>query len=46
MISSKYLHDDGEEDEVFTDEWAMSGDISVSELCKLEKEFLKAIVSF
>lgn len=45
MISSKYLHDDGEEDEVFTDEWARSGDITVPELCQLEKEFLNAIVS-
>lgn len=43
MVSSKFLHDDGEEDEVFTDEWAKSGDITVSELCQLEKEFLKAI---
>lgn len=45
MISSKFLHDDGEEDEVFMDEWAQSGDISVWELCQLEKEFLGAIVS-
>lgn len=45
MISSKYLNDDGEEDEVFADEWAKSGDITVSELCQLEKDFLKAIVS-
>lgn len=43
MISSKFLHDDGEEDEVFMDEWAQSGDISVWELCQLEKEFLGAI---
>lgn len=45
MISSKYLHDDGEEDEVFADEWARSGDLTVPELCQLEKEFLNAIVS-
>ncbi|GLV41914.1 uncharacterized protein CBL_00376 [Carabus blaptoides fortunei] len=43
MISSKFLHDDGEEDEVFMDEWAHSGDINVSELCQLEKDFLGAI---
>ena len=25
MVASKYLYDDGEEDEVFNDEWATSG---------------------
>ena len=25
MVASKYLYDDGEEDEVFNDEWAASG---------------------
>ena len=29
MVASKYLHDDGEEDEVFNDEWAASGDIDI-----------------
>ncbi|KAL3269058.1 hypothetical protein HHI36_008141 [Cryptolaemus montrouzieri] len=43
MISSKYLFDDGEFDEVFMDEWATSGRISVSNLVQLEQEFLKAI---
>jgi hypothetical protein len=28
-VASKYLHDDGEEDEVFNDEWAASGDIDI-----------------
>lgn len=46
MISSKFLHDDGEEDEVFIDEWASSGGISIKHLIQLEKEFLQAIVSF
>lgn len=43
MVSSKFLHDDGEEDEVFVDEWASSGGISIKELVQLEKEFLAAI---
>ncbi|KAJ8985003.1 hypothetical protein NQ317_016914 [Molorchus minor] len=32
MVSSKYLFDDGESDEVFADEWAASGGISVRDL--------------
>jgi len=43
MVSSKFLHDDGEEDEVFIDEWASSGGISIKELIQLEKEFLGAM---
>lgn len=45
MISNKFLNDDGEGDEVFIDEWAQSGGITVEELVKLEKDFLAAIVS-
>lgn len=45
MISSKFLYDDGENDEVFMDEWAKSGGITVKELVVLEKDFLNAIVS-
>ena len=29
MVASKFLHDDGEEDEVFNDEWAKSGNIDL-----------------
>lgn len=43
MVSSKFLQDFGEEDEVFMDEWAASGGVSVSELIELEREFLSAI---
>lgn len=43
MVASKYLHDDGEDDEVFNDEWATSGRMEKSELNKLELEFLAAI---
>lgn len=43
LVSSKFLQDDGAEDEVFASEWTKSGEVSISELCQLEKEFLKAI---
>ncbi len=35
MVASKYLHDDGEEDEVFNDEWAASGDIDIKVITPL-----------
>ncbi|CAG2112761.1 unnamed protein product [Medioppia subpectinata] len=43
MIASKFLFDDGEEDEVFNDEWANSANIDVKQLNRLEREFLNAI---
>lgn len=43
MVSSKFLHDDGEDDEVFIEEWAQSARISTKELAELEKDFLAAI---
>jgi len=43
MVASKYLYDDGEEDEVFNDEWAASGNLEKKELNRLEVEFLDAI---
>ncbi|KAL7293114.1 hypothetical protein TKK_0013267 [Trichogramma kaykai] len=43
MVASKFLHDDGEEDEVFNAEWAQSGNLSCTKINRLEKEFLKAI---
>lgn len=45
MVASKFLNDEGEEDEVFNTEWAQSGGLSISYINQLEKEFLKAIVS-
>lgn len=44
MVSCKFLFDDGESDEVFIDEWAASGGITINELIKMEREFLQAIV--
>merc|ERR1712013_732411 len=43
MVASKFLHDDGEEDEVFNDEWASRGGIDTKELNKLELNFLSAL---
>lgn len=43
MVASKYLYDDGEEDEVFNDEWATSAAVSLTDLNQAEREFLVAI---
>ena len=44
MVASKFLNDEGEDDEVFNTDWANSAKIDVKELNKLEREFLTAIV--
>ena len=43
MVASKFLHDDGEEDEVFNDEWAQSGGMETKEINQLEINFLSAL---
>ncbi|CAG9772279.1 unnamed protein product [Ceutorhynchus assimilis] len=43
MVSSKFLFDDGEMDEVFIDEWAASSGMTCKQLRQLEKDFLNAI---
>lgn len=43
MVASKFLHDDGEEDEVFNNEWASSAGLDVKVINQLEWEFLTAI---
>jgi hypothetical protein len=43
LVASKYLHDDGEEDEVFNDEWAEVGGLEKLELKRLELGFLSAL---
>ena len=45
MVASKYLYDDGEDDEVFNDEWAKSAALLLSDLNQAEVDFLFAIVS-
>lgn len=46
MVSSKFLQDDGEEDEVIPDEWAASAGVSLVDLNQMERDFLQAIVYF
>ncbi|XP_046405334.1 protein CNPPD1 isoform X2 [Ischnura elegans] len=43
MVASKFLHDDGEDDEVFNYEWAASSGMDEAELNSGEREFLAAI---
>lgn len=43
MVASKFLNDEGEDDEVFNTEWALSGDLTILQINQLEKDFLKAI---
>lgn len=45
MVASKYLYDEGEEEEVFNDEWGAAGKLDVKTVNKLEMNFLNAIVS-
>lgn len=46
MVASKFLHDDGSEDEVVDVAWAISGRLTLSKTIKLEMDFLKAVVSY
>lgn len=43
MLASKYLYDEGEDEERFNDEWARAGSKTVDEVNKLEMEFLASI---
>ncbi|KAF6725103.1 Protein CNPPD1 [Oryzias melastigma] len=43
MVASKYLYDEGEEEEVFNDEWGAAGKLDVQTVNNLEMNFLKAI---
>lgn len=45
MVASKYLYDEGEEEEVFNDEWGAAGKLDVETINNLEMNFLNAIVS-
>lgn len=46
MVGNKFLQDDGEDDDVVCSEWAASGGLELSQLKKLEVEFLNAIVCY
>nr|XP_033802200.1 protein CNPPD1 isoform X2 [Geotrypetes seraphini] len=43
MVASKYLYDEGEEEEVFNDEWGAAGKLDVQTVNILEMNFLRAI---
>ncbi|KAI0217394.1 Protein CNPPD1 [Lamellibrachia satsuma] len=43
MVASKYLYDEGVDEEVFNDEWAESAKIEVDEINDMERDFLAAI---
>lgn len=43
MVASKYLYDEGEEEEVFNDEWGAAGKLDVQTVNTLEMNFLNAI---
>lgn len=43
LVASKFLYDDGEEDEVFNNEWAASASMELKDLNVLEREFLDAL---
>ncbi|KAM4698302.1 protein CNPPD1 [Rhinophrynus dorsalis] len=43
MVASKYLYDEGEEEEVFNDEWGAAGRLDVQTVNALEMNFLRAI---
>nr|SVE74182.1 EOG090X069C [Daphnia barbata] len=43
MVASKFLNDEGEEDEVVNSEWANSAKIDLIDLNQIERQFLKAI---
>jgi len=43
LVASKLIHDDGEEDEVFNEDWAASAGMEKKDLNRLEIEFLSNI---
>lgn len=44
MVASKFLNDEGQEDEVINSEFASSAKMDLKDLNKLERDFLLAIV--
>ena len=46
MVASKYLYDEGVEEEVFNDEWSEAANMDTADLNELERNFLSAVVSF
>lgn len=44
VVASKYLHDDGDEEFVYNDEWAASASMSRQRLNRLELQILAMLV--
>lgn len=44
-MASKFLIDEGEDDEIYNDQWAEAADIPVEKINKLEKIFLNKMVT-
>ena len=44
-MASKYLYDEGVDEEVFNDEWAENAGLEKEEVNKMELDFLDAMVS-
>ena len=45
MLASKYLYDEGVDEEVYNDEWAEAASMRTDDVNTIEREFLRAIVS-
>ena len=43
LVASKFLYDDGAEDEVFNGEWAEAAGLELSQVNREERKFLQAI---
>lgn len=43
MMASKFMYDEGVNEEVFNDEWAEAGNMDTEDINQLEREFLSAI---
>merc|ERR1739838_875716 len=43
LVASKFMYDDGTDDEVYNDEWSASSHMDVKHLKKLEAQFLHAL---
>ena len=43
MVASKYLYDEGVDEEVYNDEWAESAHMELEDLNELERHFLSAM---
>jgi len=43
LVASKFLHDEGEHEEIFNEEWAEAAGLSIKTVNRLEREFLDAV---